>query len=76
LWVRGGGPSRPYDFTMEKTEFVPDNVSENDVKDEANKRASQMGYCSKEGNPMRRAKISVGWSKSYADNFERIKKNG
>ena len=58
---------------MEKTEFVPDNVSENDVKDEANKRASRRGYCSKEGNPIRKTKFSVGWSRSYADNFERIK---
>jgi len=53
-------------------EFVPDNVSEQDVKEEANRKASKCGYCTREGNPTYRLKISEGWSREYEQNYERI----
>jgi len=56
-----------------RAEWVPDNVSEKDLKEEANYRASKLGYCTKHGNQTSRIKISVGWSRKYADNYERIK---
>jgi len=56
------------------TELIPDNVSEKDVQEEANRRASKCGYCTREGNPTYRQKVSVGWSRKYEQNFERIKR--
>jgi hypothetical protein len=38
-------------------EIIPDYVSENDVRDEANKRAARAGYCSRSGEPLGRTKI-------------------
>ena len=54
-------------------EFIPDDVSEKDVTEEANYRASKLGYCTREGNPTMRSKISAGWSRRYEQNFERLK---
>jgi len=54
-------------------EFIPDNVSEKDVIEEANLRASKCGYCTREGNPTYRQKISFGYSRKYSENWERIK---
>lgn len=57
----------------EKGELVPDNISEKDVREEANLRASKCGYCTRQGNPTYRQKISVGWSREYEKAYERIK---
>ncbi len=58
---------------MEKPfEIVPDNVSDKDVKNEAHRRAARCGYCTREGNPPYRQKISAGWSKQYEENYVRI----
>jgi hypothetical protein len=54
-------------------EFIPDNVSEKDVIEEANLRASKRGYCTREGNPNCREKISVGWTRKYEENWEKMK---
>jgi hypothetical protein len=40
-------------------ELIPDYVSENDVRDEANKRAARAGYCSRSGEPLGRTKVMV-----------------
>ena len=54
-------------------EFIPDNVSEKDVTEEANYRASKCGYCTREGNPMFRTKIMIHPpSKKYEENYARI----
>jgi hypothetical protein len=62
---------RPHSFPN-MAELIPDNVSEQDVKDEANLRASKCGYCTRQGDPTRRQKIIVGWSRDYEENYERI----
>jgi hypothetical protein len=42
-----------------KYELVPDNVSDNDVKDEANRRASKAGYTTRLGESPNRTKIQT-----------------
>ena len=42
---------------MNGSEFIPDDVSEKDVREEANKRASKLGYCTRAGEPPYRTKI-------------------
>jgi hypothetical protein len=47
-------------------EVVPANVSRQDLKDEANRRAAKAGYCSRSGDPLNRTKImsqGIGQSK-------------
>lgn len=42
-----------------QTELVPDNVSEKDLRDEANRRSARAGYCSRSGEPLGRTKIMI-----------------
>jgi hypothetical protein len=42
-----------------KYELVPDNVSESDVKDEANRRTAKAGFTTRYGEPTYRTKIQT-----------------
>jgi hypothetical protein len=55
-------------------EIVPNNVSENDLRDEVNLRTSRAGYTTRSGDPTYRQKIGVGWSRRYEENYKLIRK--
>jgi hypothetical protein len=40
-------------------EMIPPKTSASDIRDESNRRAAKAGYCSKNGEPLRRTKIMV-----------------
>lgn len=69
----GGGNLAYTIFIMNDYELIPDDVSEANVAEEANCRASKLGYCTREGKQMGRMKISAGWSRKYEENFKRLK---
>jgi hypothetical protein len=55
---------------MEKTEFVPDNVSPNDLKDELHRRSARAGHTSRSGEQLQRTKImSLPSTKQYEKNY-------
>jgi hypothetical protein len=56
-----------------KYEFVPDTVSEKDVAEEANRRASKVGACTRDGLPPGRTKImSAPPTEQYRKNYNKI----
>ena len=57
----------------EFNELVPDNVSDKDVKDEANRRAAKCGYCDRNGDPPGRTKImSLPSTRQYEEGYRRV----
>jgi hypothetical protein len=53
-----------------KTEFVPDNVNEKDLKDEVLRRNAKVGYTTSLGEPPYKTKImSMPPSKKYQENY-------
>jgi len=53
-------------------EIVSPFESEANVKEEVDRRTARAGYTNKYGEPMGRTKISVGWTRKYENNYERI----
>jgi len=61
---------------MEKPfEIVPENVSRNDLLNEAHRRSARAGYCSRSGERLNRTKImnfAPQDKKKYDENYKRI----
>ena len=54
-------------------EIVPSNVSDNDMRDEVNRRTARAGYTTRSGEAPYRTKIMIRPpSKKYEENYVRI----
>lgn len=52
--------------------LIPPDVSEKDVRDEANRCSHRAGYCDRDGQPKTAPKIRSRWSQAYRENYGKV----